>query len=526
MLAVILLCFGLVYLGLPTYDYYFDGLTFAMAVEGVAAGGDPAWLFHPHHLLYTPAAFGFYKFVSALGLQVRALLVMQIMSAGLALGALAYFYRLVRGLGFVPSAAAAGTVLLGSSYTFWRFGTQGDTTMPVVFLLLSLVYCCSRLRYRSVSPTNAAAIGALLGAATLIHQTGALFAPAAAYAVWRASAPKRRMVNAAAFFGAAGALCLAAYLSIAFSLGSGGLSGAKDWALGYFADDPRTGYRVVYGSWEISDLAASARAWAAGFVGVWPGPAGAASMAWHAGAAAFLAAILFLAGRGTWRALLAPARRADNPADRLAAALIIWTASHAAFFTWWKAGHVRFWLLALPAWLLLALYGLRSGKRPGRTSRRAWPALWTLAAASLLLVGSGPFRHESNPGNNEFLAAAAKIEAAAATEGTVIISGTGRYAALKAYVPYFAQRKMLVLDWQFSDKRVPPERALNALARKLAAMARAGPVYLLSETMDPEIDAHFLVWHGIPGDRRRTFLAGLNPRPFAEIAPGLSLLKL
>jgi hypothetical protein len=222
---------------------------------------------------------------------------------------------------------------------------------------------------------------------------------------------------------------------------------------------------------------------------------------------------------------------------RLIQVLLIWLAIHAVFFTWWKPGHTRFWLLALPGWTLLLQLGIAARWRRGlakptvgQRGQLRWPraaiASFAFAAAVAVIVWSGSFRRETDPACNRFLPLAQSLADHTAENGTVIISGIGPYTALKAYVPYFSRRNMLILDWQFADKSVPPARALDILRAKIDRLKAGGPVYLLSEVLDPELDGHFERTHGVSGGARRKFFAGFKPRPAVTVGPGMLLFAL
>ena len=95
-----------------------------------------------------------------------------------------------------------------------------------------------------------------------------------------------------------------------------------------------------------------------------------------------------------------------------------------------------------------------------------------LRAPSAFLGGPGPRRAlpgtlpgRGLPASNRFLSVAEAIGAHTEPEATMIISGEGQYSELKAYVPYIARRRMIVLDFQFADKTVPPERCVGSARR-------------------------------------------------------------
>jgi hypothetical protein len=513
MAPALIAAFALVCLGFPSYDYYFDGLTFAMAVEGVAGGGNPAWLLHPHHLLYSPAAYAAYRLAGALGLGVRAWLVMQWLSTLCAVAGLALFHRILLDLGVTRPARLAGIVMLGASFGWWRFATQGDTTLPSTVLLIVLLS-------ETLRPgTRAVRLGLVQAAAILLHQAAVVFLPGACWGLWTRTRPKDRKREVAVLLGTTGAVSAAAYLAAGFGvLRVRSPDGLLAWMSGYFGADPRTGYAPEYAGWAAANLGASARGWWECWFGAWPGPAGPASWGWHAAAGICAAAILALAVRAARRAF-----RADGAPDRRLAGevLLVWLAAHAAFFTWWKPGHTRFWVLALPGWALLAVLGAEAGRRRGALR----PILaWVPAIVLVVLVGTGPFRRESSPACNPYLPVAAAAAEATPPDATIVISGVGEWAALKAYLPYFAGRRMLILDWQFADKAVPRTQALAALKARLGDMAARGRLYILSEALDPRLEGHFRTCHGVG----LSAIASALPRQRAvtEVAPGLSLSRV
>lgn len=536
--GVILACFALLYLGYPTYDYYFDGLTFAMAVEGVAAGGDPGWLFHPHHLIYSPAAYLFHALAGALGIKVRAWLAMQWLSSGLALAGLWLFQRLLRDLGASRAVAAAGMTMLGACYAYWHFGTQGESTIPATVALLVLLKASLARK-----PGGAVRMGLLQALAVLLHQTAILFAPAACWALVRATSRPARLGKCLAFLVVAGGATTAAYVAagvLALDLTDPARLGA--WILGYFGADPRTGYHVSYGSFSIANVPASGRAWAECMFG--PGGGAFGRVLTVAGSAALALAIPWrrvaaaargiLAGGRACPRPLAPARRVCDAGRERAGrrdtgfeVMVLWLLAHALFFTWWKAGHARFWLLALPSWLALAAVGAERGLRwRGRLVLRGPALAWALAGLVAAAVGTGAFRREIRPECNPFLSISEALAEHTAANGTVVISGVGEYTALKAYVPYFSQRRMLIVDWEFADKAMPPARALEELRRKIGRLRETAPVYFLSEALSPDLDGHFRSRHGIDGASRRALFSGFSPREIAVLAPDLRLLEL
>src|SRR3954447_5428698 len=82
------LTFGAIYLLLPTKNYYWDGMAFAVVIERAQHWPE---LFSVHHLLYEFVGAGLYRLF---GGHIRALYLMQSFNSLVAVGFLALAYRL------------------------------------------------------------------------------------------------------------------------------------------------------------------------------------------------------------------------------------------------------------------------------------------------------------------------------------------------------------------------------------------------------------------------------------------------
>src|SRR2546428_7365711 len=69
----------LIYLSFPTRNYYWDGISFAQTIED-AQGLHPS-LIHPSHLIYNVVGYLFYRVIRLVGIDIRALTALQLMSS-------------------------------------------------------------------------------------------------------------------------------------------------------------------------------------------------------------------------------------------------------------------------------------------------------------------------------------------------------------------------------------------------------------------------------------------------------------
>jgi transmembrane protein TMEM260 (protein O-mannosyltransferase) len=160
----------LAYLLLLTKNYYWDGIFFAQTIED-AQYLDPQ-LLHPNHLIYNVVGYLFYRAARGLGLQVRAVEVLQILNCFVgALCAYVFFRILLDCLKSVYLSAVL-TLLFAFSATWWKFSTDADSyTLSVLFLLISFYLI---LPHRKPKPYLLAAMHAL---SMCFHQLAVLFFP-------------------------------------------------------------------------------------------------------------------------------------------------------------------------------------------------------------------------------------------------------------------------------------------------------------------------------------------------------------
>jgi hypothetical protein len=160
----------LAYLLLLTKNYYWDGIFFAQKIEDVP-GLDPS-LLHPNHLFYNVFGYFFYRAARAVGLQVRAIEVLQVLNCFVSvLGAYVLFRILLDCLKSLYLSAVL-TLLFAFSATWWKFSTDADSYIPSVFFLLVGFYLI--LPGRRPRPFLLAVVHA---ASMFFHQLAILFFP-------------------------------------------------------------------------------------------------------------------------------------------------------------------------------------------------------------------------------------------------------------------------------------------------------------------------------------------------------------
>ena len=201
----------IVYLSFPTKNFYWDGIMFAQEIET----GSGALFLHPNHLLYNPLGRELWLVANAIGLDLRALTVLQIISMVTGAATVAMMFRILLETGASPYISLCLALAFGFSATWWRFATDAAGYVPSTFLIV----LCLWLLVRKERP-SAIATGLLLCGAMLLHQLAALFVPAAALALWQRSREQpqsSRLLNLNVFLLAAGIPTIGLY-SLAFAI--------------------------------------------------------------------------------------------------------------------------------------------------------------------------------------------------------------------------------------------------------------------------------------------------------------------
>jgi len=206
-----------IYLLLPTREFYWDGVGFALAVETPPASPDS--LLFPNHLLYNLMGYAAWKAAAAAGLSFRALYVFQALNSLFAAASVYLVWRIAAELTQSARTSAWSALLFAFAAQWWRFSTDANAYIPsIFFLLVSFRLMLPGMRSRPF------AVGLAHSGAMLFHQLALFFFPVAIAGFLYsprnkgAEVGKRHGLILAGKYGAtATAVTVAAYL-IAFSL--------------------------------------------------------------------------------------------------------------------------------------------------------------------------------------------------------------------------------------------------------------------------------------------------------------------
>src|SRR5579864_8631572 len=111
------------------------------------------WIFHPHHLLYHPAAIIWLHFFHSIGIFYdSSLIVAGLNSLFGALTISVIYYILKVRFANTTVAALSTTILIGCSYGFWFYSVCVEVfIIPLFFIVVALLFLMRNpLRYRDM----------------------------------------------------------------------------------------------------------------------------------------------------------------------------------------------------------------------------------------------------------------------------------------------------------------------------------------------------------------------------------------
>lgn len=202
----------LLYAFFPTRTHYWDGVLFALNIEGVHRDELPVGvLFHPNHLLYSALGYAFYQLFLACGLSIRAMTALQIANIALAALTAWIIFTFARRLTTSSWIAFFCAILFAFGATWWKFSTDADAYVIAVLFLLIAVQFVARERLRLLP----AAVFQIL--AMLFHELAVFaYAPAIAAIIFDKQRSKGNRLLISCVYVISTAACVAAIYFVAY----------------------------------------------------------------------------------------------------------------------------------------------------------------------------------------------------------------------------------------------------------------------------------------------------------------------
>jgi hypothetical protein len=372
---------SVLYLSFPTQNYYWDGVFFAQIIEEDPGG---LWYLHPNHLLYNPLGRGLWLGLNAIGMNLRALTALQILSSVAGAAAVALLFCILIELESSFYSALCLSLAFAFSATWWRFATDADSYVPAVFLLILCLYLLVR-RNRS----SFVLAGVIHSGAMLLHQLALFFYPAAITAIWSRTAgrPVRERLKQIAVYTVSAAVPTALTYLLAFAVKHEARTPQEfmRWVASYAPDAT---FSLALGKNLATSIVGHFRLVFGGNIRLVMAQRSPVS----AVAALALAATVLILIR---RLVQKPPRLVVAPESlrRFMPAFGVWWGAYALFLLVWLPHNTFYRLFYLPA-LILIIAGLVQGPRTAY-NRRA------LGVAALFLINFGFYIYpQSRPGTN------------------------------------------------------------------------------------------------------------------------------
>jgi hypothetical protein len=382
------LAIGALYLLFPTKSYYWDGITFAQAIEDAAAPN--ASLMHPNHLVYSYVGYYFFRLLRAMAANLRAITALQILNSVLSAASAAMLFAILRDTLRSIYLSVCMTLLFAFSATWWKFSTDANAYIPSVLFLLVCFYLV--LPDRKPRPLL---LGFVFFVALCFHQLAIVAYPVFALGIYLQDGSltiKRRAVNASAFSATAFVLIVVAYVA-AFYFATGTFELVKFWRwTTSFSPDAETAFHF----W--SNLGYSLRGQVRLFFG---GRFNLLRGLMNPGVVllliVFVGAVVALIAAVLWN-LPSLKRRLRGPSllpgqKTVLLLALVWAFSYIVFLFFWLPQNTFYRVFYLPALVLLAGVALAALPRMGE--RRTYVVALFVAAVCLanFLFLIYPFSH-------------------------------------------------------------------------------------------------------------------------------------
>lgn len=330
--AVLLALPLLLYLLLPTRNYYWDGVGISLEVE---KGLPPHLLLYPSHLIYALWGDWLYRGVAALGIHARALFLFQIANTLLAGASVALVCLLLLQAGASRMWSTVAALAFAFSATWWKFATDADAYIPSIFFVLCAYVLLGQRR-------SAVVAGLATFAAMMFHQLAIIFLPAAIVRLRKDRAAIVAYLSAALIPTAT--VYWLAYNSVAKA---GGAAGFLAWLT---IHSPDSGFSFRLGTDLMLSLRGTLRLIFGGkLTELPPGPLFKLMLA---SLALALAAVCLYVWRARGQIKFRPA----------AASYVVWLASYVAFLFFWMPQNTFYRLFYLPP--LIAMFALSAAETP------------------------------------------------------------------------------------------------------------------------------------------------------------------
>jgi len=493
-LIALFIVIPLIYFIYLPVSYSFDGTVFSHMLRYALLKHDVLGVIQIHHLLYFPITYLVYRLFEALfHYRVLEFFHLQMFSLFFGAATLLLVERMLKKIGLNLWLRLASVAMVAFSYAFWLLSVDAEVHIPGLFFTMAGMYL---LVFRKATTWPLAGAVFCFAAASGFHLTNGLivvtvfFYLLATRASWRSFARFHLVYFSfmTLLYTAYASLSRKPVLTILYNV--------------FFGPNAYTGYR------SSAFHPATMQTVAASFGSL------KRSLTAEAGILSWLICAGFLV-----LLVLALRPSATKNGMEFRKAMLFWFLPFFVFFTFWDTANIEFKIQSLLPLLLIAVTGLT----------RLKPAVATVTSiflsTGMLLVnlayGIGP---QADLNNNTNYQVAAAIQKATPENARVMITGNFLgYGYGKIYIPYFARREVIILDWVLGKGH-----SLSEIHAQLERIVRSGqPIYALAEIADPgKAMKRLLDFHHIADNEFSRFRSGIRCVPVAALPNGQQLYRM
>ncbi len=448
---MVLLIIGLLYFIYLPVSYDFDGTVFSHFLRYALLENNLSPVIQSHHLFYFPLNFIIYKTLNQLtGYQVLEYFHLQLFSLVFGLLTLMMSFRIMKKI--IPDRffSVLGVCLIAGSHGFWSYAVEAEVHMAGLFFVVAGIYV---LFFKPPALKNTILSALLLSMASGFHLTNGLICfSVLIYFIYE----RRTLVSGIQFFAFYGIFFTVPYLIYSLFIHH---NLVKHLLNILFGVNMFSGYRI--NRWEglsINGVFNSVKALGA-------------SMLVPVSDVFVIISIGLLAGI----ILMAFALRLKSGNRQIMLKFIFWIIPYFLFFCFWESQNIEFKLNMVVPILILFVFSLSGLRR-----RKLGKGILIGVSLFLFLVnffGNMKPRNDINANKNYLLARAIGDNTAKNSSVFIAGSGSNSYNYGKIYIPYFALRNVIILDWKLGKGST-----FDLLKQELdIGLNRGEPVYFLSE---------------------------------------------
>ncbi len=494
--------FAALYLALPTAHHSYDAVAYSLAIDHAVINGSIDRLFHQYHVLYN--AIGFVLHTATGWLGFHPIMTFQALNAICGATLLTLLAGMLHSRTGNRWVAVGGALALGGSASFWYYSTNAEPYVPAALALfgslalLPLEPDVSRPRVRLV------ASALLFALAVDLHLSVAVLGPLWAAFLVLAHRRSGGLWRGSAFLALASAVSVLPYLFRWMIVDRvSALGGIRAMWLHAVAPQGKSVqlYFLTQKYNPFVEFKALVEAMA-------PQPPALAVLPIACSAMATIGA-WWAWRRRDWTTLLCFASFV---------ALLL-------FFSSYNLASEKFTVF-LAAFLVCAAF-LGLGELIRRQPRSELVAPLSAGLALLLGVSSlhGYILPRANEETNPSMVKALAVRETTRPEDAVMIVGAGSEVMLKVYVPYFAARELIILDFLFDSDARPTDHSVARVRERIGGvLARGGTLWVVSDIVDHGADfASFTERTRVTAEDVERALTGLAPGPPKRLAENLVL---